>query len=705
MKSTTGILGASPYCMPCERAEHWIEISVVDEHNQPFDNIKGTLTDAVGNVHDVTLTDKPILIKTLVPGFTALKLDNPTWLVQSQQRKPYTGDSSDVDVAITTPGYQDKTRQLLDVTLGDFVELNEGQTLPTRHQRGETVRLITDNSYVVRVKGFNLLTLRLGMFFDGTTNNSYSAEWGKSRLDGYYNNWKVLYKQAKAEVMGIDINSINPDTPFPTQQLSGDIFTYPEDDKFHIPWHSGHKQEEETVDGSAANELTNVEKLKERYGDGEFINDVFVNRIYITGVGTGNSKAIAPADESVYIGQGLGVGEYGVVAKAETGIESVCESVKPFWDSAELQANEKFDARGKIEFDAIGKVEFDVFGFSRGSAAARHFINLVLDGAEGDFATAFIQACQKSNITLVDGFDWGSNENLEITFAGLFDTVAAITSLTSLDFSPQNTDNGGVRLWLDPERVARAVHLTAHPKTEYRANFCLNLLNTAPHFEEHPLPGAHSDIGGGYHASSSFDNPDYLLPRFERQAVERFTYRGGNRQHCIDKVKQKLEQDKQTYLQLGWPDSFNLEVKGFRGKENFASGTLYLQRVVEGDLSRLHLRIMYGLAKFHGVPVDDVAGKVWGRDKYLMVPDIVSGAKFSNICQLVLDAACEQGVIHPMLQCDDDDKANKVISSFMKLNLIHHSAADSIANHPHQHKKGQYEGQYRRQVFDCKKES
>ena len=696
MRSTTGILGASPYCLPCERAEHWIEISVVDEHNQPFDNIKGTLTDAVGNVHDVTLTDKPILINTLVPGFTTLKLDNPTWLVQSQQRKPYTGDSSDVDAAITTPGYQENTRKLLDVTQGDFVELNEGQTLPKRHQRGETVRLITDNSYVVRVKGFNLLTLRLGMFFDGTTNNSFSAEWGKRRLDGYYNNWKVLYKQAKADAMGVDIHSINPDTPFPTQQLPGDIFTYPEDDKFHIPWHSGHDQEEgeEAVDGSAANELTNVEKLKERYGDGEFINDVFVNRIYITGVGTGNSKAIAPADESVYIGQGLGVGEYGVVAKAETGIESICESLLSFW----LQAIKK------VDYDGIDKIEFDVFGFSRGSAAARHFINLVLDGAEGDFSTAFMQACQDNNINLMNGFDWDSNTNLEITFAGLFDTVAAIVSLTSLDFSPQNTDNGGVRLWLDPERVARAVHLTAHPKTEYRANFCLNLLNTAPHFEEHPLPGAHSDIGGGYHAAESFDNPDYLLPRFERQAVEHFTYRGGNRQHCIDKVKQKLEQDKQTYLQRGWPDSFNLEVKGFRGKENFASGTLYLQRVVEGDLSRLHLRIMYGLAKFHGVPVDDDSGEIWKTD-YYKVPDTIFGAKFGNVCQLVLDAACEQGVIHPMLQCEDDDKASKVISSFMKLNLIHHSAADSIANHPHRHKEGQYEGQYRRQVFDCEKEN
>nr|MBF4381508.1 DUF2235 domain-containing protein [Vibrio anguillarum] len=40
-------------------------------------------------------------------------------------------------------------------------------------------------------------------------------------------------------------------------------------------------------------------------------------------------------------------------------------------------------------------------------------------------------------------------------------------------------------------------------------------------------------------------------------------------------------------------------------------GRLYIQRKVEGELSRLYLRLMYGLAEFHGVPVADDDGFLW----------------------------------------------------------------------------------------------
>ncbi|MBQ4892322.1 DUF2235 domain-containing protein [Shewanella sp. MMG014] len=697
MTLATGVLGANPYCLPCEQATHWIEISVVDEHNQPFDNVKGTLTDAVGNVHDVTLSDKPILIKTLVPGGVTLNLDNPTWLAQSQQRKPYRGEQCPVDEAIEgMRGYQGLSRQRLDVTLGDLVVLSEEQVLPTRHQGGEVVKLVTDNSYVVRVKGFNLLTLRLGMFFDGTTNNSYSALWGKAQLDGYYNNWKASYREYGG--------GTHTDAEL-VKALPASVFAYPEKE-FCFLWCSENKQED--VAGSAANELTNIEKLKELYGDGEFINDAFVNRIYITGVGTGNGTEIAPADESVIWGQGLGRGDYGVEAKAQTGIESICANVKLFGDAAVEAA----ELGGREAFDAIGKVEFDVFGFSRGAAAARHFINLVLDGAEGDFARAFIQACQDNNIALMEGFDWGANNNLEITFAGLFDTVASIFSpFESWSLNHQNGDTGGVRLWLDPERVKRAVHLTAHPKTEYRQNFCLNHLNRADNFEEYVLPGAHSDIGGGYHASSSFDKADYLLPRLERQLVLSHSHTSGAKgvQFSYDKVKERLDSEINRYRADGWPDSFVIDIKstrvGGQRPRTRISGNLYLQRVVEGDLSRLYLRMMFGLAKYHGVPVGDENGTVWEENAYLKAPETLSGANWAHLCQLVLNTASEQGIVAPFLRCEDDSKAESIIARFMKLNLIHHSAADDIVNRGHKFSDGPQKGEYYRLAFECKQGS
>ena len=48
-----GMLGLSPHCTVCENRTHWIELMVVDEHNQPFDNVKGELIDAEGVRHPI----------------------------------------------------------------------------------------------------------------------------------------------------------------------------------------------------------------------------------------------------------------------------------------------------------------------------------------------------------------------------------------------------------------------------------------------------------------------------------------------------------------------------------------------------------------------------------------------------------------------------------------------------------------------------
>lgn len=37
------------------------------------------------------------------------------------------------------------------------------------------------------------------MFFDGTANNTYSAQWGKQQLENYYRKWKAKY-DAECEI-------------------------------------------------------------------------------------------------------------------------------------------------------------------------------------------------------------------------------------------------------------------------------------------------------------------------------------------------------------------------------------------------------------------------------------------------------------------------------------------------------------------------
>jgi len=477
-----------------------------------------------------------------------------------------------------------------------------------------------------------LLTLRLGMFFDGTANNSYSAEWGKHELDRYY----------------------------PRSRDDVDNHDFPDG-----------------VDGSAANELTNIEKLKNLYNAGDLIGNTWIAPIYITGVGTDNKTEITHARESI-AGEAFGVGKYGVVAKAKWAIDEICDQLLSFWAAT---------SEGK--FDAIGKIEFDVFGFSRGAAAARHFINLVLSDL---FLIKFRRACDDAGVPLVDGF-LNKNSNIAIKFVGLFDTVAAIVAFDHADFTPTNDNSGDVKLWLDPRRIGRLVHLTAHPKTEYRKNFCLNRINPAPHFKEYQLAGCHSDIGGGYHAAASFDHDDYQLPRFERQLVAMAEHSAPSRSLAEDTVKKQLEQERQALLKSGWPDNFTTEIDAsdFGNGPAKANGRLYLQRTVEGDLSRLYLRLMYGLAKHHGVPVDDKGGAVWERYSYYKVSN-TCGDRFIKTCENALKSACKGDI--SALECGDDDP---LIADFMAQNLIHHSAEiNNIANAPNSDRK--------RVTFECHKE-
>lgn len=119
------------------------------------------------------------------------------------------------------------------------------------------------------------------------------------------------------------------------------------------------------------------------------------------------------------------------------------------------------------------EVVMDVFGFSRGSAAARYFVNC--------FRQGYIQY-NRNRAHLPAG------RKIRFRFIGVFDTVAAIGVGT-------NADNGPVNVHMKAAQANAIMHLTA--ANEYRENFRLNhnLRGGGGHRE---MPGAHSDVGGGY---------------------------------------------------------------------------------------------------------------------------------------------------------------------------------------------------------------
>jgi hypothetical protein len=132
-------------------------------------------------------------------------------------------------------------------------------------------------------------------------------------------------------------------------------------------------------------------------------------------------------------------------------------------------------------------VHLDVFGFSRGAAMARHFVNCIkqnyFDFKDPDINKHF------------------SNRNIKINFLGVFDTVG------SFGLAGNNIDNG-YSFFIDPSWIeSKAVHI--HALHEYRSGFDLQSMiktqDTNYPFDivedkliEIGLPGVHSDIGGGY---------------------------------------------------------------------------------------------------------------------------------------------------------------------------------------------------------------
>ena len=124
----------------------------------------------------------------------------------------------------------------------------------------------------------------------------------------------------------------------------------------------------EVIQGSS---MSNIAKLSEIYKTGQDNEELTIrDMVYKNGVGTINGEE----DE----GSGL--------AKGEGGIERVHEAIK--------QVADFFDKKPCAKEFIV-----DVFGFSRGAAQARHFVNELHDRAAGP--------------------------DVKVGFIGLFDTVAS----------------------------------------------------------------------------------------------------------------------------------------------------------------------------------------------------------------------------------------------------------------------------------------
>ena len=320
--------------------------------------------------------------------------------------------------------------------------------------------------------------------------------------------------------------------------------------------------------------------------------------IYIEGIGTEDGTG-----DSTY-GMGTGRGDSGVVRKTDKAVAILAAAIKGY-----------FNRHAAARTCVIKELQFDIFGFSRGAAAARHFANRIFSQDR-----TIISAIK---IGLGD-VEFSGTPGGKTRFLGIFDTVAAIG--TPVDgLNPHSADTGEVNLMLRPGVAEKVFHITA--QHECRFNFALN--SVKPAWPELALPGAHSDIGGGY-------NPE------EREAC--FLTRPEFETVPITTPDTETRIFRQTCAQLKTMDGYpaiapllnavkvnadvwhddRMPADRYGTLQKRSGAALVIDRLTRNDWSKVVLRVMLDAAQDAGVvfePVDETN------------PDFALGAEMSGLSE------------------------------------------------------------------------
>lgn len=382
---------------------------------------------------------------------------------------------------------------------------------------------------------------------------------------------------------------------------------------------------------SYANAPTNVAKLFELYRvgsqSGEGVERKSI-KVYQPGVGTDSGK------KDSFVGMATGLGETGIAAQVELAFKKVVMALK---DSSKGRGCEH--------------LTLDFFGFSRGAAAVRHSVNQVLKGAEGQLRKLF------ADHQLL----WP--KKLEVRFVGLFDTVAGVVNLRSLDFAAGNDRNSPIELNLQLADIKSTVHLTA--LDERRANFSLNSICTEgaslpENAREIVLPGAHSDIGGGY---SDLQTEEVLLsPTLSVKGSATRWHRRTMEWDLLRTLKGTLKKERwigEHSIEASDGSTPSLDILEKKWEHPLPDGQMDLSlrmiRKVRGEYSRVCCRLMHELALSQGVPFD----RIDDSDPNFSIPPELSK----------LSAQITENV----LRGDNNPQLSESDSSFLRQRYIHYS--------------------------------
>lgn len=630
-------MAADPHCIPCERYDNWIEVDIRDEHNRSFKGLKATLTDETGKSETITLKDGPTLVRGFAVGPVTVKIETPAWLKAAQSREALKEGGATLVPAYTDKlfGHCDVKREHIKVTTGDLCLTDPEQPLPKGHQSGQAQppRFFTKHSYVIEVKGYQLTTLRIGVFFDGTANNTFKHREGKSALE----------------------TALAQCSPEEQQVLLEQCF------EGALP---------DGLNNSEKNDVTNIGKAHELYR--RPTETELTVAVYVEGIGTAKGEDDATA--------GLGA-DKGQTSSASR-VEEACRT--------QIAAEIKEQLESILPtIECIHKVEFDVFGFSRGASAARQFVNRI--DKKGDHPLVEAMAADP-DIPLKAGFDWASRDNVRIQFVGLFDTV-----VSSYLWGKRNVT-------LAPDCAERVVHIVA--ADEWRYHFDLTRITDdaagtaiADGFTEVIIPGAHSDIGGGYYSRWSLRDPNAVSPLITEKCV--IATFNSDAMPYVNPTDAQSYRDALAYAKMragqGWAkgvvslashrDTTQLGYLNVRprplgpitgsqsgGHRNICVDVV-LHRVVEGEYSRIPLHMMVEAARDAGAPF--IEWDPTRRD--LMMNSALSypPVNLAKLDELWVDVAKRRGEVINLARRLPDEVYQK-----LRLSYLHYSADTGLVKKP-----------------------
>lgn len=396
------------------------------------------------------------------------------------------------------------------------------------------------------------INITIAIFFDGTRNNKYNIE------------------RANSPAVPPTYVNLEPAAANNDKTVAKRDNTYV--DKRHNAIKIMPKVPKKDND-SYLDTFSNVAELFEVYAENQAKN---IGKVYVEGIGTAepikdeNDKFVSSGIGDSQDGFAFGKGDEGINGKIERGCKLIVDEIN------------KMKVDGGNNKATISTLTLDVFGFSRGAAAARSFVHRIEKEPEngitdGDAALQLslcggdptvtarvledrkkmISEGKKVNLRKYLADRHIKIEEIKVRFLGVFDTVSSFApgSFADLDFSNDVRELG----LTVPDNVSKTVHLVA--ADEYRKNFALTTIKpVGQKVTELILPGAHSDIGGGYRKMQqekivmvsayynhnkevcrgymTFDelkNGRWLPPGSERQELDKF-----GRGHTVRTIKNRV---------------------------------------------------------------------------------------------------------------------------------------------------------------------